>query len=496
MRRQRGWAFFWSGLFLCLQAAPFVLAQHAADSQHVFGGFLLNPTDGFSYLAKMRQGFEGAWSFTLPYSASPGAGAALNMYYLLLGHLARLAGWSLVFTFHAARLLGAAALCAMLYRLLVRVLPAPQVLGAYALALFGSGLGWLALAAGMFTSDFWVAEAYPFLAAFANAHFPLGLALQVWLLTPTEAEPAWQPALVAAVLVLVYPFGWALAVAVLGVQWLLGQQWPSPQAPTRRRVGSAVLAGLPYSVYVLWVLRNHAVLAGWNAQNLTPAPPVWDLVLALAPALWLALPAAIDALLRRRPAAQALAAWLLTSLLLIYIPWGLQRRLITGLYVPAAGLALLALHQWVPAARRRLVLSLLLIAALPTQLVILLSAWQASQQQPPSVYLGREELAVYTWLEHNSPPGALVLAPPGYGLHLPAFTQRRVWYGHPFETVQAEQRAAELAALYGGQWGLADTFAADYVLYDGEAGGPPPALSAGWWLALTQGGLQVWAHEP
>jgi hypothetical protein len=49
-------------------------------------------------------------------------------------------------------------------------------------------MGWLALFTGAFTSDFWVAETYPFLSAYANPHFPLGLALVLWLLTPASSN--------------------------------------------------------------------------------------------------------------------------------------------------------------------------------------------------------------------------------------------------------------------------------------------------------------------
>ena len=45
------------------------------------------------------------------------------------------------------------------------------------LALFGSGLGWISALFGGITSDFWVAEAYPFLSMYTNPHFPLGLGL-------------------------------------------------------------------------------------------------------------------------------------------------------------------------------------------------------------------------------------------------------------------------------------------------------------------------------
>ena len=68
------------------------LAVIAGGDTHVFGGFLLNPLDGNSYLAKMQQGASGSWRFTLPFTPEPGEGAYLFLFYLALGHLCRLTG--------------------------------------------------------------------------------------------------------------------------------------------------------------------------------------------------------------------------------------------------------------------------------------------------------------------------------------------------------------------------------------------------------------------
>ena len=46
----------------------------------------------------------------------------------------------------------------------------------------GQDMGWLvSLASGYISGDFWIAEAYPFLSMYANPHFPLGLALLLWI---------------------------------------------------------------------------------------------------------------------------------------------------------------------------------------------------------------------------------------------------------------------------------------------------------------------------
>ncbi len=62
---------------------PFLAGQILAGNGHVFGGFLLNPLDGNSYLAKMRLGLEGEWRFRLPYTAEPGEGAYLFLFYII-----------------------------------------------------------------------------------------------------------------------------------------------------------------------------------------------------------------------------------------------------------------------------------------------------------------------------------------------------------------------------------------------------------------------------
>src|SRR3990172_10449621 len=114
--RHRPW--FWlagPAVVLFAVLTPYILAGRGQPSGFVFSGFLINPIDGFSYLAKMRQGAGGAWLFQLPYAAEPGNGALIFLYYLGLGHLQTLIGVGPEVIYHAARLLGAAAMLAAAY---------------------------------------------------------------------------------------------------------------------------------------------------------------------------------------------------------------------------------------------------------------------------------------------------------------------------------------------------------------------------------------------
>ena len=67
---------------ILLISLPFVYAFQSGNAESIFGGFLINPIDGHSYLAKMQQGYQGEWRFVLPFTAEPGQGAYLFLFYL------------------------------------------------------------------------------------------------------------------------------------------------------------------------------------------------------------------------------------------------------------------------------------------------------------------------------------------------------------------------------------------------------------------------------
>lgn len=501
-RRERILVWAVAAFVLLLVTLPYVYAWRAADADHVFGGFLLNPLDGNSYLAKMRQGWNGAWTFTLPYTAEAGEGAALNLYYLFLGHIARWTGASLLFTFHAARVLGAALMLAALYRFFNALFKQARTrLTAFVLAALGSGLGWVALIFGGFTPDFWLAEAYPFLAAYANAHFPLGLALQIALLIPLTSTRslAWRwplYALAAALLAIVYPFGLAVAGAVLGAHLALRAWRRLPLGAETQRLLALGIGGLPYAWYALNLVNQHPVLAAWHAQNQTPAPGPLDMLWALAPALLLALVGSYIAGRRGQMGQQMLLLWLLVALLLIYLPFSLQRRLASGLYIPLAGLAALGIEALSRSWRRWIWLApALLLLSLPSNLLILAGGLGAAAQNNAELYLYADELAAFCWLEEHAQEDALVLAAPATGLYLPVYTDARVLYGHPFETVNADAQRQAVERFYheGANAAWLRRAAAAYLLYgprEREIGGAPDL--PGWQLLFEEGDLQIW----
>lgn len=455
---------------LCLVCLPYILAARVSGTDFVFNGFLFNPFDGNTYLAKMLQGWQGHWRFTLPYTADPGEGAFLFIFYLGLGHLARILNLPNIVVFHLARFLGAALLLWTLWRYFGALFSSSRPRKfAFALAALGSGMGWLLVASGTLTSDFWVAEAYPFLTSYANPHFPISLSLLLWLLMPPldRALRVWQLAVIGAgalALSILSPFGVVVVLMVSGGDFLRRVLQKSWSWNLFWRLFSILLLGVPVMFYDLWAVAVDPVLAGWNAQNLTPSPPLWDLLVSFLPALLLAVVGAWGVIRWRKQDLHLEAGspedwvpfllWVSLGLFLMYLPWGLQRRFIIGFYIPIAGLSAIGLELLAAGRPRRYraLVAVVFILAIPTNMIVLLAGFQATRIHDHQVYITKGEHQALTWIANNSGFEDLVLSSPEMGLFIPAYTGRQVIYGHPFETVDADHEEKAVTEFYSGNY--------------------------------------------
>jgi hypothetical protein len=429
-------------IVLFLTTAPYLYAASIDHRGAVFAGMLQNPIDGASYLAKMRQGWNGSWLFHLPYTAGPSTGHPIFLFYLFLGHLARVTGTSLVVIYHAARATGSVLMILAMARFFHEVLPDTQSARfSLILASFGAGLGWLFYPLIGMTSDFWVTEAYPFLAAYTNPHFPIGLAILIWLLSGQNvpsARPAEGARLIvgAALLSVILPFA---VVVLLIVQWLT-TLWDAIRTRRFYLLRPILLAagGMPYLIYQYLVISSDPSLRAWNLQNLTPAPLSWDLIISLSPALVLAIIGSIFIERKRYITGRILIVWVITAMILLVIPFNLQRRFMLGLYIPLAGLTAFG---WIASARIRFMKRygrlLVMIFSVPTILMVLAAGISGIVGRDSQLYLSADEYGVMKWMQTNVPTQAVVLGAPDTGLFIPSRAGQQVIYGHPFETINA-----------------------------------------------------------
>ena len=537
MVSRRRW-FILALILLAFIGLPYLFAALVGGKDYVFNGFLMNYGDNNSYLAKMYEGWNGSWRFTLPYTADPGQGGYIFMFYLFLGHLAHWLGLPLEIMFNLVRILGAMLMLAALVRFMTVFLgkQGSRVWTAVLWAIFGSGLGWLVVMTGYMTADTWVVDGFPFLSAFTNPHFSIGIALMLWIFSRVDAPPTLRNGLLdfvtALAMGIMAPFSVVVTLAALGGDALW--RWRLWRTGYWRRLGWVRLlwiglGGGPMLLYQVWLTKVDPVLAAWNAQNITPSPPPWDLLAAFSPPLLLAVvggwmvvkatrrvsppaePApdseisAADSSAREWPeGARLLVVWAVLGILLLYVPFPLQRRFILGLYIPLVGLAVLALDRvtWRPG----LVRAALFGISLPPNLIVLTIMIFSALNHNPILYMTHDEASAMAWIRANTPTHALILAAPDTGTLIPAKTGRRVIYGHVYETANAAQEMQTVEDYFSGKMdpaqaqALLTTRQVDLVFCGPreqvESGLPTCPVAAGLPVVFQQGAVTLYAAHP
>lgn len=480
-------------LFLSLVLAlPYLLGYATTRQGQVYMGLVMNPEDTQSYFAKMLEGYDGAWLYTIPFTAEEHAPAFLGGLYLLLGHLARILGFDLAAMWHLARVLCDALLFLATWHFIGHFRRESRTRWtAFGLAVLGSGLGWLLFLLDQpywldaFPVDFKMPEAHLFFMALTYPHVALGTALVLMSFSLTlraweTGGAGWKYALGAGLsnlgIVIAYPFLIYLVATVLGLFWFL-------RALLAKRVlwregyllALSGLGALPVALYYAHTLATNPVFRAWDAQALTLSPPWPHYLVAYGPLFLLALLVPLARRLRTSNAPQVvpgdsfLWVWLLGAALLAYAPVNAQRRFVQGVQVPLAILAasgflevvlpwlfgtggmrrLLARPRYTTAGMERLlVVALLLIMSLSNGYILASLAVTLTVQQPFPLFRSQTEVEAVTWLRANTGRAAIVLSAYETGNYIAAHAGNRVVLGHWSETPDWETKDREVFEFY------------------------------------------------
>lgn len=461
---------------------PFVVAYMAAASGRVvFSGFLLNPVDGFTYLAKMRMGQQGHWLYHLAFTLEQGPGAPLFLLYLALGQLARLLDAPLLPVFHVARLACNFLLLWLVYDCAARWTADIGLRRlSWLLVVAGSGLAWLVQKFGLGYSYYeqqviW--HMNMFYVMFIAPHLPLAAALMLLMLTRVLDASAQARrfdlglTVCSLLLAVVLPYSLVVLYGVLGAT-LAALGWRDHHVDVQRWIPllCAGLATLPLLLYVQAAIGADPTLLAYTRQNHVYSPSLAGMLLSYGFLLPFAIHGLVSAWRSRTDWDVALLAWIAASLLLMYVPYQYQWRFSAGQHIPVAMLAARGLHDAIRAVwLRRIWLVVLLMT--PGYLLLTLVTGRGSvevaQRHFPLTYLGRDEMAALHWMRDHLPPHAAVLASHEMGLFIPAFAGQRVVYGHVSETIDSAAKSLLLDEFFAGTRDrimLLRTLGIDYVL--------------------------------
>jgi len=492
-----------------LSLLPYLYAWNSQEPDRVFMGFFFLGDDANTYLAKMRQGWEGNWIWTNRYTTEPGPGAYFFIFWIVLGKLAALTRLPLMAVFHLARVAGAFALLLAGWSFIKHFVERPDA-RRFALAFMAVGLGMgyviqllghpQVLGQQTDTLDWRMPELSAWYSILALPHFAWAAAFQA----------------VAAVLTLRAAERGSLRLGALaGLAWL-GESTIHAQMPLLigaalavalvvrpvrpRGYAAAALAfalALPYVGYSYYESLASPEVLRWSAQWRNNLPPDGlSLSLALAPQLLLA-SLALPVVWRRRSRGDVfLVAWLLLLAFILWFPnpaGNLRRRFFDGVYLPLVVLAALGMYgQVVPRLRslrgRRLVPFAYAAFAAISSLFLLLAPIGFARAVQYSV--ARGEYDGLSWLERQ--PAGTVLSSARLGLYVPAYSPDTVYVGQYSETYNYALKAREANHVLDGEADAADFTSRHhlrYVFWSNEYPTPPAGLGA---PSFEKPGVKVW----
>ena len=469
---RRPWpAILYALALIAITTLVYGVAWSGASANNRFSGFLFAADDGYSYIAKMRQGAAGDLVFTLPYTTETHDPVPLVfLAYILPGRLIgqfipesdpRLTS-ALVAGYHAMRLIGATLYLFVLYRFISAFVVSNRLrLLAFVLATIGGGLGWLLpLVVGRLPPEYFIPEGFGFLIVWGLPHLTFARAALLGglllMFRAAEEDHQWHWALGAAlcwgVMGLIVPFYLAVLYAVLAA-WA-AMVWLRARAMPKRLIAALALGAgltLPLFAYFAFQFTANPAMAAWSAQNQLPSPPLIDYVLAYLPLLIPAVSALpfVWASAWDKGRLTLLVGWLAVAPLLAYFPISVQRRLLEGVLVPLSILAAIGLAGWARHGRTgRLAAGGMVALASLSTLLLVVGSWSAVRQPAPPLYRPAGEAAALDWLNAHAPVDAVVLSAFETGNVVPAFTHLRPFAGHGPETIAAPEKTRLLEAFF------------------------------------------------
>lgn len=457
---------------------PYALGYALAQPGTEYTGLLINVEDG-SYLSAIGQGIEGAWLYRIPFTTEEHAPAFIEVFYLALGHAARILGLSATTMWHLARMVADVILFVVLYGFIALFLDSrTQRRVAYALAVFGAGYDFWRFPFD--TPNVWeavpmelrVPEAHIFYSALTYPHFAFGIALVLvtfglLLRVLNDESKANVFALGAGVgnllIGIVYPFLMYLMIAVTGAYFVF-LMWQHRKILWRAMIGLGIAFAIPAPLFAYYqiVLVTNPVFQRWNVQATTLSPHPIHFVLTYAPLLvfavltWWLNPA-------RRHALAFLWIWVLMVALLLYAPITQQRRFVEGVQVPLAILAAVGLCEVVlpHLARTRVFVALaqrpkysaaglqrlIIVVAIALTSLASFYVWVSSVVllglvQPYPLFRPTLELQAMDWLRANTDSRDAVLSSYWTGSFIPARAGNRVFVGQRYETIRFNEKRA------------------------------------------------------
>lgn len=449
-------------IILLVNSNLFILASGLSDGES-FGKVIVGDDDYSTYLTKMKIGYNGGWQYMNRYTTEPHEPSYIFLFYILLGHLARIFELNLHFTFHATRFILAFFALKVLYDFISKYTDEQEKLTMFLLAVFLSG---------SYNTTIDVSPQYHLYAGMMGfTHYMLTL---ICLLIFFDSVLAYvdnkgrfkflKACLSLNILAVVHPFMVVLAGLVITGTVILNKKLM--KAFPILAVSAASCA--PLMLYFLHIFTTNPALIGWRSQATADTATVYRVFLYGLGSLFSYLLIAFwsRGKIKTADSSVLFIVWLVTALVLSFtklITSSLQWFFFAS--VPVACLNYKFIKYLDSQAgfkvkfKGRSVVAwlILLILVLPTANLIFLIDHSAfymleHKEEYNQTIISAEDMKCYAWLRKYAAENDIVLAANGIGNIIPFVTDSITFLGHEHETLDYKNKLEQVEKFFGQEY--------------------------------------------
>jgi hypothetical protein len=227
------------------------------------------------------------------------------------------------------------------------------------------------------------------------------------------------------------------------------------------------IAQTPLLAYNLWVVSTDPIWKIYASQASTPSPPPIYYFLGFFWFWLLLLPGIFKPKIFKSPKRIGLLVWAILALILAYVPWQMQRRIMFYYTIPLALLVTAVIKEHLsPWISRRLPR---LATFKPILIIVLISLVSFNNfyiiyvhinYQLPGHFIEYYHPAAVsqaiTWLDEHADEDSVLLSAPETGFLAGAQAMQQVFVAHTDETANYPVRLSQVEAYYNNQINLSD----------------------------------------
>jgi len=470
-RNECMFAITWSIIIAIITIIPYALGRTYTPKDMVFTEFIASNYDQESYMAWMKQASDGKILFEDKYTTENQSGMFFHPLFLFCGKLAGLLNMNMINAYHGMRLLFGILMLIFIYFFSASFIKDIKI-RKYFLIFVSISAGWGFLAPNpvvwfnqynIMSLDMWITEASTFLIFLTKPlfAFALILILAIFLLMleafkTGKSKYVYFSGILGVLLALTHPYDVFSVYAVLFV-FLIAKKAPLKEYLLFILFASISITGL---IYQALLFTHDPVFKEWS-KTITATPNPLSFIIGYGFAGVFALLYLFDKKWSKDKSNLFLLIWIVTILAVSYFPVKFQRRMILGLHIPIALLAVKYFFEcFIPALKKLrlfktlkpdILFVILVIFTIPTNIRYIYDCYSDMKINVYNYNIFKDDAEAFRWMDANTDKKDAFIASRIIGMYIPAWSGNKVYAGHYDQTVNYTSKIQDIKVFFEGK---------------------------------------------